>query len=253
MNNNYSGTYLLGGIAVGIESTYSEVHAMCMDYATSRQPELILRPTMADIEAEGRMSNEQREQEGLPQHQFSPSYLETLAVYRQLATAALHRGVMLLHGSVIAVDGEGYLFTARSGTGKSTHVRLWRELFGERAVMVNDDKPLVRIAEGAQPEVYGTPWDGKHHLSNNISVPLRAIIILERGAENSIHAVTAKDAFPTLLQQSFRPTDALHTVKALQLLSILSQQVGLFRLQCNMHPDAARVAYEGITTSSLAR
>lgn len=253
MTSNYSGKYLLGGIAVRIDSIYSEVQTMCRDYQTDLPAELTVSTSPADIEAEGRMSDEQRQLEGLTPCPYPPSYLETLAVYRQLATAALQRGIMLIHGSVIAVDGEGYLFTALSGTGKSTHVRLWRELFGERAVMVNDDKPLMRIAEGARPVVYGTPWDGKHHLSNNISVPLRAIIILERGAENSIHPITAKEAFPTLLQQSFRPHDALLTAKSLHLLSLLSQQVGLYRLHCNMHPDAARVAYQGMSTSSLTR
>ena len=251
--NNYSGKYLLGGIAICIESIYSEVQVMCKDYSTELVPELTISTTMADIEEEGRMSDEQRKLEGLPECHYQAPYLETLAVYRQLATAALSRGVMLIHGSVIAVDGEGFLFTALSGTGKSTHVRLWRELFGERAVMVNDDKPLVRISEGERPLVYGTPWDGKHHLSNNISVPLRAVVILERGTENSIHPVSAQEAFPTLLQQSFRPEEPMLTMKALQLLSLLSEQVGLYRLHCNMQPEAARVAYEGIITSSFTR
>lgn len=246
--SKYSGTYLLGGISVSIESMYDEVQTMCRDYATSLAPEITISTTAEDIEAEGRMSDEQRRQEGLPEYHYPPSYLETLAVYRQYATAAIPCGVMLIHGSVIAVDGEGYLFTALSGTGKSTHVRLWRELFGERAVMVNDDKPLVRIAADSSPIVYGTPWDGKHHLSNNISVPLRAIVILERGEENSITAVSAQEAFPTLIQQSFRPADAMLTMKALQLLSLLSGQVGLYRLHCNMQPEAAHIAYQGITS-----
>ena len=136
----------------------------------------------------------------------SKPYLETLTVYRKIATAFLERSVLLMHGSVVAVDGEAYMFTALSGTGKSTHVRLWRKLFGDRAVMVNDDKPLVRIG-GERAIVYGTPWDGKHHLSNNIAVPLKAIVVLRRGLENEIHPLTVQEAFPTLLQQSFRTED----------------------------------------------
>lgn len=243
-----SGVYLLGGVAIRIESIFDDVQQMCMDYRTNAAPEVIVSITLADIEEEGRLSDQERMLEGLPEYHFEQPYLETLAVYRKIATALLSRSVMLIHGSVIAVDGEGYLFTALSGTGKSTHVRLWRELFGDRAVMVNDDKPLVRVSGEARPLVFGTPWDGKHHLSNNIAVPLRAIVILERGEENEIHAISAEEAFPTLLQQSFRPEDdpAL-TIQALQLLSQLSQQVGLYRLYCNMNPEAARVAYEGIT------
>ena len=241
-----SGTYLLGGVAIRIESIFDEVQQMCMDYRTNAAPEVTVSTTLADIEEEGRLSDEEREQEGLPEHHFQPPYLETLAVYRQIATALLSRGVLLIHGSVIAVDGEGYMFTALSGTGKSTHVRLWRELFGERAVMVNDDKPLVRVLENERPLVYGTPWDGKHHLSTNIAVPLRAIVLLERGVDNEIHPLSVEEAFPTLLQQSFRPDDPVLTLQVLQLLSQLSQKVGLYRLHCNMNPDAARVAYEGM-------
>ncbi len=242
-----SGTYRLGGVAIRIESIFNDVQLMCKDYLTDATPDLTVTTTLADIEEEGRESDEERRLEGLPEYHFEPPYLETLAVYRKIATALLSRGVMLIHGSVIAVDGEGYLFTALSGTGKSTHVRLWREFFGERAVMVNDDKPLVRVSEDERPLVYGTPWDGKHHLSNNIAVPLRAIVILERGADNEIHPVSAEEAFPTLLQQSFRPEDnPMLTMQALQLLSLLSQKVGLYRLHCNMNPDAARVAYEGV-------
>lgn len=248
------GTYLLGGVAIGIESQFDEVQRLCADYRTELAPEFTVSTTMQDIEAEGRMSDEERAQEGLPEYHFDPPYLETLAIYRQIATQLISRGVLLMHGSVVAVDGQAYMFTALSGTGKSTHVRLWRRLFGQRAVMVNDDKPLVRLnapaAQGGQPLehpiVYGTPWDGKHHLSNNIAVPLRAIIVLERGLENEIHSISAQEAFPILLQQSFRTDDALITIQAMQLLSLLAQRVGLYDLHCNMDPEAARVAYEGI-------
>ena len=78
------------------------------------------------------------------------------------------------------MDGQAVLFTAKSGTGKSTHTKLWRDLFGERAVMVNDDKPLLRILKDGVL-VCGTPWDGKHRLSTNCALPLKAICILERG------------------------------------------------------------------------
>ena len=92
---------------------------------------------------------------------------------------------ILFHGSVIAVDGIGYLFTAKSGTGKSTHTRLWREYFGDRAAMVNDDKPLLKITDSSVI-AYGTPYNGKHRLGTNISVPLKAICILTRAADNHI-------------------------------------------------------------------
>ena len=245
-----TGTYLLAGVPICIRSVHDEVHQMCAGYRTGQAPAFTVVTTQADIDEEDRQSDAEREHEGLPVFHFEPAYLETLAVYRQVAAGLLAHGVLLMHGSVIAVDGEGYMFTALSGTGKSTHVRLWRQRFGDRAVMVNDDKPLVRVTAvdggDARPIVYGTPWDGKHHLSNNIAVPLRAIVVLHRGADNEIHPLSVQEAFPTLLQQTYRPADALRVMQMMQLLSSLSQRVGLYSLHCNLEPDAARVAYEGI-------
>lgn len=251
----YEGTYKLAGVPVLITSLYDEVQMMCAPYSTTEAPLLHITTKAEDIEAEGQKSDEERKQEGLPEYHFPAPYLETLAVYRQLATQLLSQGVLLIHGSVIAVDGEAYLFTALSGTGKSTHVRLWRKLFGERAVMVNDDKPLVRVRReepgGRSSDqlallVYGTPWDGKHHLSSNIAVPLKAIIHLQRGTENQIEPVTPAEMLPTLLQQTFRPQSALGTMQAMQLLDGLSRHVKFYSLHCNMQPDAARIAYEGM-------
>lgn len=83
--------------------------------------------------------------------EYSLSYLETLAVYRKIVTRLVFSDILLIHGSAIAVDGKAYLFTAPSGTGKSTHTRMCREYFKDRAVMVNDDKPLNK-----QKEAYPT-------------------------------------------------------------------------------------------------
>lgn len=240
----YSGTYLLAGVPVQITSLYDEVQLMCAPYHTDSHPEIHITTTKEQILAESVESDESRKREGLPEYHFPDPYLETLAVYRQLATKLLERNVLLMHGSVIAVDGEGYLFTALSGTGKSKHVRLWRELFGERAVMVNDDKPLISVKDRVL--VYGTPWDGKHHLSNNISVPLKAIIHLQRGEMNHIEQVAPAEILPILLQQTFRPSTPFGTIQTLSLLDQLSHHVKFYSLHCNMQPDAARIAYEGM-------
>ena len=173
---------------------------------------------------------------------------ETLAIYRKIAEKMPEYDTVLMHGSAVAVDGEAYLFTAPSSTGKSTHTRLWREVFGERAVMVNDDKPLVRIdPDGAT--VFGTPWNGKHRLGANIAVPLRAICLLERAEINRIGEISARGAYPTLLRQTYRPLDPGVFAKMLTLLDRLKTVVRFYRLGCNMELDAARIAYEGMKGS----
>ncbi len=98
-------------------------------------------------------------------------------------------GAMLIHSSAIIVKGKAYLFSANSGVGKSTHTRLWKQLYGDEVIYINDDKPVVRIERGTAV-AYGTPFDGGSGIANNISAPLGGIIFLERGEENSITQIT---------------------------------------------------------------
>ena len=183
--------------------------------------------------------------EGIPTRHFSDCYLETLAVYRKIAEQMIAYNTILFHSSAIAVDGTAYLFTAKSGTGKSTHTRLWKEYFSERAIMINDDKPLIQVNQN-KILVHGTPWDGKHHLSNNISVPLKAICILNRGAENTICRITKSEAYPVLLQQTYRPTNAEKMQKVFMLLDRICEKLLIYRLICNKNPDAVITAYNGM-------
>ena len=176
-------------------------------------------------------------------------YLETLALYRKIAEGLVSRGVFLLHGSAVAVDGEVYIFIAPSGTGKSTHTALWRRLLiprGHEVVMVNDDKPLIHIGENGVT-VYGTPYNGKHRLGSNISIPLKAICILTRDTDNHIEPVTREQAYPILLQQTYRPKDRLKTIKTLTLINKLADQVKLYLLGCNMDISAAKISFEGMS------
>ena len=148
---------------------------------------------MSDILYEKEKSRREDIKEGIPIREFSDAYLETLAVYRKICSCLLDEDILLFHGSVVSVDGIGYLFTAKSGTGKSTHTKYWREYFKDRAIMINDDKPLLEIKED-RVNVYGTPWDGKHRLSCNTCVPLKAICILNRGQDNNVLWISVQDA-----------------------------------------------------------
>lgn len=238
-------TYKIGGKIIEIHSVYKEVHTLCRDYFCGEAPDFTVKTSQSDIDYERKKSAVEDEKEGIPIRDFPDSYLETLAVYRKISENLLVYDTILFHGSVIAVDGTGYLFTAKSGTGKSTHTRLWREYFSERAVMVNDDKPLLQITENGVL-VHGTPWDGKHHLSRNISVPLKAICILTRAKENHIGQISKSAAYPMLLQQAYRPQNPLKMRKTLELLDKISENIALYKLGCNMEIEAAEIAYNAM-------
>lgn len=230
---------------IGISAQYESTRHFCRNYLHEGVPDLTVAVSQTDIDYERQKSAREDQLEGIPVRQFSDEYLETLAVYRKIADKMLQFDTLLFHGSAIAVDGKGYLFTAKSGTGKSTHTRLWRNVFGERAVMVNDDKPLLNITDSGV-WVCGTPWDGKHRLSTNMIVPLEGICILERGTENHIQPIPAKEALPMLLQQSHRPANPRDMANLLDAVDKLMQQTRFFRLRCNMDPDAAWTAYNGM-------
>ena len=236
--------YKIADKVVEVNSIYDEVHEYCADYLTDEPADYSVTTTQADIDFECEKSAREDEVEGIPVRHFSDSYLEELAVYRKIAEKMLDFDTVLFHGSVVAVDDVGYLFTAKSGTGKSTHTRLWREYFGDRAVMVNDDKPLLHIADTVT--AYGTPYNGKHRLGTNTSVPLKAICILTRSAENHIEPITREQAYTMLLQQVYRPADMLKMAKTLELVDRLADSVKLYRLGCNMDISAAKIAYEGM-------
>jgi len=243
-------TYRLAGVVVRVESLHPGVHELCRAYRCDASPDLVMRTTQEDIDFERKRSAAADIAAGRQPRASSGSYLETLAVYRHVAEAMPGRSTMLVHGSCVAVGGAAYLFCAPSGTGKSTHARLWRELLGERAMMVNDDKPLVRVDDG-QVIVFGTPWDGKHRLSTNTAVPLRGICLLQRAETNHIERLDPAKAQSALLRHVYRPLDPAALSLTLGLVDRLLTCVDLWRLGCTRDIEAARVSCAAMTGGGL--
>ena len=235
-------TYKIADVCFGLEAIYDRIYDLYKDYAFEGEPEFVIATAEDDIEFEREKSRREREIEGLRPMEFEAPYLETLAAYRKLAAKMTEYNTFLFHGSVIAVDGQAYLFTAKSGTGKSTHTRLWRQLLGERAVMVNDDKPLLKVTDSGVT-VYGTPYNGKHDLGCNMSAPLKAICIIERGEQNSIESITSAAAYEMLLQQVYRPGDPAALARTLGLIDLACKHISLYRLKANMDISAAELAF----------
>ena len=227
------------------------MHDLCREYRAEGVPDLVVETTHEDVRYERSRSAAADAAAGRAILDASDGYLETLAVYRKVAEAMPAFDTMLVHGSCVAVDGEAYLLCAPSGTGKSTHARLWRELLGERAVMVNDDKPLVR-AEGCSAVAFGTPWDGKHHLSNNVTVPLRAVCLLERAEDNQIRRLEAAEAYPRVLRHVYRPRGHRALALTIGLVDGLLSSVDLWSLGCNMDIEAAELSYSAMSGRSMS-
>ena len=238
----------IAGVTARILCRFPENRDFFLAYQTEKAPEITVEITPEDVEFS--IAHLTR-YFGEPSRPYDDVLLENVSIQNVLSKRLLDYNVLALHGSALCMDGEAIIFTAKSGTGKSTHTRLWREVFGDRVWMINDDKPMIRLENGCA-RVYGTPWDGKHHLSRNASAPLRAIVKLERAEENRIELMNRADAFQLLMTHGavtrrgpMRLSGAAK-LRALALETALLDAADFYRLGCTMEPDAARAAWEGI-------
>lgn len=150
---------------------------------------------------------------------------------------------MLLHASAVEYRGRAYLFSGPSGMGKSTHTRLWQQVFGPAAQIFNDDKPALRLLDGRW-YAYGTPWCGKDGINQNCKVPLGGICFLKRGAENRIRRLPAAEAVPLIYGQTMyrlhKPENALRLMSA---VDALLRRIPVFELECRPDPEAAELSH----------
>lgn len=173
-------------------------------------------------------------------------YMETGSVfYHNL----IRHGGFLLHASAVVLDDKAYLFSAPSGTGKSTHTSLWLKEF-PGAQILNDDKPAIRITEDGI-FVYGTPWSGKTNLNLNRKVPLQGIAFLQRGEKNSITPLSSIKALEMILNQTVRPGKKESASGLLDLLDQVLKRIPIYQLTCNMEPEAAHTSYEAMVKGEV--
>ena len=233
-------TVELAGIPVGIVCRHVQTYGFLEQYLTEKEPELTICPTDADLAKAEKLLHA----EFGPETYYTASFLENNAVHLLLAEALVSKGVLLMHGSAIEKDGQAYIFTARSGVGKSTHAAHWKEVFDD-VDYINDDKPLLAVSEKGIT-VYGTPWDGKHRRSRNISVPLRAIVSLKRGLTDEIKPMKAADAFAILYSQTYSSTEIATQLQILAMQKRISETVPFFALSCTDSAESAKISYNGI-------
>ena len=157
---------------------------------------------------------------------------------------------MLLHASAVVVNEKAYLFSANPGTGKSTHTGLWLKLFGEKAYILNDDKPALRLVDGKW-YAFGTPWSGKNDISVNKGVPVAGICVLEREKHNHIAHFGGKEAIFALFKQTVQSKKAINRLKLLELMDSVISTVPIWKLRCNMELEAAVISFEAMSGQKM--
>lgn len=182
-------------------------------------------------------------------------FVKDTEVLKKVANALIEFDVVLFHGAVIAMGDSAYLFTAPSGTGKTTHIRHWLSRLPD-AYVVNGDKPFIRFQDNEllPPLVCGSPWAGKEKLYTNTMVTLKGIICMRQAEDNYIREISFAEAFPFLLQQTYRPENEENMRKTIRLLQRLDGKVKFWRFNCNnFKDDCFDVSYNALVGGNLQR
>ena len=167
-----------------------------------------------------------------------------LMVLFALATA--DKSTVLFHAATVSHEEQGYMFLGKSGTGKSTHARLWMKYI-EGTALVNDDNPVVRTDADRQATVYGSPWSGKTPCYRNVSYPLAGIVLLSQAPYNKIHRLGGLQAYAALVPSiSGKRWDA-HIANGLhETENALATNIPTWHLECLPDEEAARVCFAEI-------
>ncbi len=228
------GLYNIAGLNVEMDCKGGLVLSRCAAY---KAPADAVADIVVDVK-EQEIEKAQSEHPEMNHEQWEYMILGT-AFYRKL----INFDGMMLHASAVVVDGKAYLFSAPSGTGKSTHTSLWLRLFGDRAYIINDDKPAIRLEDG-RFYVYGTPFSGKHDISRNTRTELGGICFISQAHENKIYPMPENEVIVNVLEQTIRRLGINQMDKMLSVLDKLLKSITVYKLDCNMDPDAAKLSYE---------
>ncbi len=225
----------LSGLAVEMHSDFDFAERRCKNYVTDdcKTVDLIAEATREQINAE-KLAND----EVLPDGCY-----EDICLYRAIAEQLPLFDRTVFHGAAIEVDGKGYIFTAPSGTGKTTHIGLWMRAFGDKVSVINGDKPILRI-DCDEVTVCSTPWMGKEGLGSISEAPLGAIVLLKRSTENKITKIAPNEHFPDLVKQFYLPRNIDARLKAIEIVDRVLKSVPIYLLECNMSLEAAHLSYK---------
>ena len=175
-------------------------------------------------------------------------HAELALILRKISEWLPLHNAFVLHSACFDVDGVGVAFAAHSGTGKTTHMNLWQQLLGDKMIVVNGDKPIVRFFddEPESPYACGTPWKGKEGMGCNMRTKLKHICFIERSETNYVEKVQNQDVIDRIFNQVYMPKDPVALINTMNLIDRLLSCTNLWIIHCNMESEAAQIAYNTI-------
>lgn len=228
----------LAGINIEMHSKYEYAKQFCRDY-------LIVAPRTVDIVAEvspEAVAKGTETKDGVISEQESEVY----CLYRVIAERLPEFGCFVFHGAAISYKGKGYLFTAPSGTGKTTHICLWKRLLGDDVGIINGDKPIIKIENGFV-SVCSAPWAGKERWQRNVSMPLGGICIINRGTDNACLRRNPNEILHEIMHQLYLPKNPICVGLTLALLDRMTEIVPIYTHFCDISLQAAAASVEAMT------
>lgn len=220
-------------IEVNCEYDYS--YGFCKDYLCEGKPDFSVSVKSEDIDRE------------IAESPYNPKrgYAESICVYREIAKALPQYHRMVFHGAVISYNGNGYIFTAPSGTGKTTHIMLWKKYI-DGVDIVNGDKPIISVTQDSVT-AYATPYAGKERFQNHSSTGVRALCLIKRGKQNKITRVKPGDYLSDIIRQMYLPEDPVAVMNSLDLLDLMLKKLEVYVLECDISEEAVRCSFEAMT------
>lgn len=229
----------VAGMTVGIDEKYPDVRQVCQDYIVpfhTASPLFTVRAEEKELQCMTR---------SVTWKKLEPGEAENMVIMRKIALRLPEYKAFLLHACVIQCRGMTIAFSAPRGVGKTTHARMWLEMFGDEARILNGDKPLVRISDEVV-SVYGTPWSGKEGLAVNAVSRLSAIVFLGRGDEPKIEKLSVEESARMLISSSYIPVDEEGKNRCIPILAQVVSVVPAFAAQVNLSEDSVKTIYEKV-------
>ena len=229
--------YEIAGLRVCIKNKYEYTTKFCNAYLSNNQE--------APVDIIASVTEEEFEKEKIASPGFSDGYIENICLYRSICMQMPSFGRMLMHCSVLEYDGRAYAFLGRSGTGKSTHTRLWLKHLTPTRV-INGDKPILEYKDG-EFIAYGTPWMGKERWGEKAQAPLKALCFLEQAPKNSVRKLNVSEVSSRLFTQILIPNDESNAIATLELADKMVSNVPAYLLQCDISEEAVKTSFEAMT------
>ena len=226
----------VAGYTISVETVYQYSYTMCLPFVISSPTQFHIKICKEDIDFERAINSKETNNRNM-----TDAHYEFLALLRRISDFLIDCNVLLMHGVAFSVDNKAFVFTGKSGTGKTTHVFKWMKHRPDLKI-INGDKPYIKIA--APPLVCPSPWTGKEGIYTKIQMPLSAIVIMERANDNVISQLSFSEALPLLLNSIYLPENPIQKCKVIKLIKMLDDNVQFYYFKVNnLKDDCVSVAY----------